>query len=264
MIILYSGISLSQICMHAKLASCKVYNEPRPLCCNRRDTHTYTHTHTHSTADMKRAMKSSESKEQLVGDLRSRSGGRIMPMPVTVSGVSCVSFFWLSATFLLLSGLVIAGGFSNWISNRVERSPLRNPQRIELSNGLDSVDLGLYYLCFNLTACPDSICSDSCGASGFCGCHTYFTYNPATNFTNNGRTTPTNMKKVESVEEIKFLFSASIIYAIGIILLFISLMIGILAFCKPRIRGWSLFIFSFLFQVFAGKKTYTRSTHALL
>ncbi len=200
-------------------------------------------------------MKGSESKEHLVGgprDLRSRSG-RILPMPVTVSGVSCISFFWLTFTFFLLAALIVAGGFPNWISNRVERSPPRNPQRVELSNSLDSADLGLFYLCFNLTACADSTCTVSCGNSGFCGCHTYLTYFPSLNFTNDGRTTPTNMRSVSSLEEIKFLFSASIIYAGGVLLLVISLLIGILAFCKPRVRGCSIFIFAFLFQVFAGE-----------
>ncbi len=207
---------------------------------------------------MKRpSIKGSESKEQLVGvghgagDLRSRSG-RMLPMPVTVSGVSCVSFFWLTFTFFLISALVIAGGFPNWISNRVERTPPRNPQRVELSNSLDSVDLGLYYLCYNLTACSNSTCTTFCGDNGFCGCHTYLTYNPSSIFTDEGRSTPTNMRPLESIEEIKFLFSASIVYAGGVLLLFVSLIIGILAFCKPRVRGCSVFIFAFLFQVFAG------------
>ena len=203
---------------------------------------------------MKRpSMKGKEDKEQLVGDLRTRHN-RMLPTPVTVSGVSCVSFFWLLTTFILLSGLVIAGGFPNWISNRVERTPARNPQRNELSNALDSVDMGLYYLCFNLTACSDDTCTPSCRDRGFCGCHPYLTYNPALSFNLTNRESPTNMRKVESLEDIKFLFSASIVYAFGVLLLLISLIFGILAFCKPRIRSCSIFIVAFVFQVLAGKE----------
>jgi len=205
------------------------------------------------TANMKRpSIKSSESKEQLVGNMRSKSG-RLLPMPVTVSGVSCVSFFWLLFTFLLICGLIIAGGFPNWIVNRVERSPVRNPQRNEIANALDSVELGLFYLCFNLTACPDDFCSEDCQASGYCGCHTYMTFNPASNYTlATGRSTPTSIRPLRSIVQIQYLFSASIIYAAGILILIISLLFGILAFCKPRVRGCSIFVVAFIFQIFAG------------
>ena len=203
---------------------------------------------------MKRqSLKSSESKEQLVGDRQSRPNTkRLLPVPVTVSGVSCVSFFWILCTFLLLCGLVIAGGFPNWIANRVERNPVRNPQRNELSNSLDTVDLGLYYLCFNLTACTEGTCSTECATNGFCGCHSYLTYSPALNFTNGDRTTLTNMRRASSIEEFQFLFAAGIIFAFGVGTLMLSLIIGIFAFCKPRVRGCSMFVIAFVFQITAG------------
>jgi hypothetical protein len=49
-----------------------------------------------------------------------------------------------------------------------------------------------------------------------------------------------------------WLFIASIIYAAGVILLLVSLVVGAIAFFKPRVRNCSLFLTAFIFQIIAG------------
>ena len=191
------------------------------------------------------AMRSAESKEQLVGGRKQKpsSSGKILPVPVTVSGVSFVSTFWLFGTFLVIAGLVIAGGFPNWIRNSVEAG---SPQARSLGTIISTVDLGLYYFCFTITGqvCPDN----------FCNCTTYLNFDPpeaidlgATSFT-------TGLYNASSVSEIPFLFSSSIVYAFGVGMLVLSLLVGVVAYCKPRIcrNKVSLFLASFVFQLFGG------------
>ncbi len=186
---------------------------------------------------------------ELVGKVRKRD--RLMPMPVTVTGCSCISVFWISCTFLLLSGLIVAGGFPNWIRNRVEPGP----QSTNLRNALSSVDLGLYYMCYNLTGCTQSVCSGYCEEQKLCGCYTYLTYDPPVtiNRTNGGVVTPTNLRPIDQFEEIVFLFSSSIVYAFGVLMLLLSLLVGALALWRPRVGSCSLFLFAFVMQVTAGK-----------
>ena len=185
---------------------------------------------------------------ELVGKVRKKD--RMMPMPVTITGFSFISVFWVLMTFLLLSGLIIAGGFSKWIKNRVEPGT----QATNLRNALSSVDLGLFYLCYNLTGCTQPECNGFCEEQKLCGCYTYLTYDPPVtiNRTNGGVVTPTNLKAIESVEEIVFLFASSMVYAFGILMLLIALLVGVLALWKPRFGSCSLFLFAFVLQVVAG------------
>jgi len=187
---------------------------------------------------------------ELVGKARKKEHRMMMPMPVTVTGWSCVSVFWVISTFLLLSGLIVAGGFPNWISNRVEPGA----QATNLRNAISSVDLGMYYMCYNLTGCSQTQCNGACKEQRLCGCYTYLTYDPPTtiNRTNGGVVTPTNLRPFEDVNEFVFLFSSSIVYAFGIAMLLLSLVIGSLALCKPKAGSCSLFLFAFVLQVTAG------------
>lgn len=189
--------------------------------------------------------------DQLVGGKKQRE--RMMPMPVTVTGVSCVSTLWLIATFLILAGLVIAGGFPNWFRNRVDSAP----QSRDLANNLRSVDLGLYYLCYSLMACPDTTtCAGECRDVKLCGCYTYMSYSPPSTITTTSGgemiTRDTNMRPTESIGDFVFLFSGSIVYAFACFLLLISLLVGIIAYCKPRCGACSLFLFAFVLQAVAG------------
>lgn len=174
-------------------------------------------------------------------------------MPVTVSGISCVSTLWIIFTFLVLAGLVVAGGFPYWIHNRVEPGT----QARSLGNALQRVDLGIYYLCYKLSGCGDpnnDVCEDECREARACGCYTYLDYKPPVfiNSTDNIRR-ESGMVPFESHGDIVFLFSGSIVYAFGCMLLFISLMLGAVAYCKPKLGQCSVFLFAFVIQAVAGK-----------
>lgn len=175
-------------------------------------------------------------------------------MPVTVSGVSCMSTFWIFATFIILAGLTVAGGFPYWIQNDVQPGT----QARSLGNALQRVDLGIYYLCYKLRGCGDSssdICEDECRQSRACGCYTYMNYEPPmfVNSSTDNVLTESGMTPFDSYRDIVFLFSGSIVYAFGCLLLLISLVVGAVAYCKPKFGHCSLFLFAFVLQAVAGK-----------
>ena len=174
-------------------------------------------------------------------------------MPVTVSGVSFCSSFWIVATFVILSGLIVAGGFPNWIQNEVQPGT----QARSLGNALQRVDLGIYYLCYKLRGCGDpnsDACEDECRQSRACGCYLYMHYDPPT-FVNSTDSilTESGMVPYENYSDLVFLFSGSIVYAFGCLLLFISLIVGAIAYFKPKIGHCSLFLFAFVLQAVAGE-----------
>ena len=189
--------------------------------------------------------------DRLVGGAKQRD--RMRPMPVTVSGVSCMSCVWLCATFIVLGGLIVAGGFPNWIRNRVEPGT----QARTLGNTLTRVDLGLFYLCYKLRVCGDTrdaVCEDECRDVRACGCFLYMDYNPMNEYNStNGVVIESNMRPYQDLTELQFLFSASIVYAFGCFLLLCSLLTGAIAFCKPKCGSCSLFLFSFSLQALAGE-----------
>ena len=64
----------------------------------------------------------------------------------------------------------------------------------------------------------------------------------------------TNLVKAEFPRDIAFLFSSSIVYAFGVGLFIVSLLLGAVACCKPRIKSRSMFLAAFVFQAFGGKE----------
>ena len=182
-------------------------------------------------------------------------------LPVKRSGISFVSAIWILATFAVVGGLVVAGGFPYWIVNRVDGAP-NSPQSRDLSDdysALVRVDLGLYYLCYQLhSGLPicgtGTSCNGTCRDLRYCGCVPYLAYNPPSNFTtSDGVTRQSSVFRSKSTMDFVWLFAASIIYAVGVFFLLISLVIGATAFFKPRIRNCSLFLTAFVFQIIAGE-----------
>ena len=167
------------------------------------------------------SLRGSESQQHLVGH---PSNTKLLPTPVTVTGISIVSTTWLVFTFLFISALVIAAGFPQWLQNR----------NLEQPSSVSRADIGLYYICYNLTGDPP-----------FRDCTPYLQFSPPVNRS-------TNLIEA-GLQDIAFLFSASIVYAFGVGMLIVSLVVGVVAYCKPRIKTYSVFALAFIFQVIAGK-----------
>ena len=186
--------------------------------------------------------------------------------PVKNNGMSFVAAFWVLATFLVAAGLVVAGGFPYWLGNRIEGAP-NSAQSFDLTgdnsySALARVDLGLYHLCYRLySGSPlmmcgaDTVCNGTCRDLRFCGCVTYLSFDPPSTFTaSDGLTRPSSVYGPNSVMDFVWLFVASIIYAVGILLLLVSLVLGAIAFFMPRVRNCSLFLTAFVFQIIAGER----------
>ena len=190
------------------------------------------------------SLRSSESKQHLAP----RSLHKIRPTPVTVTGVSIVSTGWLVATFLVIAGIVIAAGWPNWMKNH-------NPD--QLGNLISKVDIGLYYFCYELQIDPDVYCNGDFSTvfDDFC-CTTYEAFDPPFNLSIG----KVRLNKAE-VNDISFLLSASVIYAFAFLMLFISLVVGVIAYCKPRFtvtfrsskEKISVFAIAFVFQAIASE-----------
>lgn len=160
----------------------------------------------------------SDSQAQLIGR---PSSHKLLPTPVTVSGVSVASTFWLVLNFICIAGLIIAAGFPNWAVVATPRSSIR----------VSSGEIGLYYFCYTPNGAPRE-------------CSLYYPSSPLRN--------DTGLSAVE-LEDIAFLFGSSIVYGVGTVLLIISLAIGVLAYCKPRIKEQSVFLCAFTIQLLACK-----------
>ena len=170
------------------------------------------------------------------------SSARLMkPTPVTVSGISFVSTLWLICTLLVLCGLVVVAAFPRWIHNDV-RTP---EKRRELDNLVHEVNFGLYHFCYELAVSLDQ----STNNATFEECTTYLQFNPRASLSD----TPTNLLKAE-LKDIAFLFSASIVYAFAFLMLLLSLVLGIVAYFKPKVLGNSMFAVAFVFQVIGGER----------
>ena len=184
--------------------------------------------------------------------------------PVKRKGLSFVSAFWILLTFVVTACLVVAAGFPYWIVNRVDGAPNSAQSRdLNIDNSYSAlvrVDLGLYYLCYQLHSgrpeCGmDNSCNGTCRELGYCGCVSYLSYNPPANFvTVDGMTRMSSVYGTQSARDFVWLFAASIIYAFGVLMLLLSLIIGALALCKPRCGGCSLFLTAFALQIIAGEE----------
>ena len=171
---------------------------------------------------------------------RPTSGRHIKPTPVTVSGISFVSTLWIIITILVLCGLVVVAAFPRWIHNDVNTPEKRR----ELDNLVHQVDFGLYYFCYELTASLDQATNNA----SFDECTTYLQYNPRATLND----ISTNLLEAD-LEDIAFLFAASLLYAFGFLMLLISLVMGIVAYFKPKVLGTSMFAVAFVFQVIGGE-----------
>lgn len=176
-----------------------------------------------------------------IGAGRQMSARHMKPTPVTVSGISFVSTLWLIFTVLVLCGLVIVAAFPRWIHNDVNTPEKRR----ELDNLVHTVDFGLYHFCYELTA---SLVRGTNNAS-FEECTTYLQYTPQATLAG----VSTNLQSA-NLEDIAFLFSASIVYAFAFLMLLLSLVTGVTAYLKPKVKGTSMFAVSFVFQVIGGMK----------
>ena len=196
------------------------------------------------------SLKESESREQLVGGRASTT--KLLPTPVTVSGVSFVSTTWLLVTFAVVVALVVAAGAPYWMKNE-------DPD--QLGNLVNSVYLGLYYFCYELPLDPDVYCKDDLSTILDDSCCT--TYSDFTNPVN--LTIGSTRLEETSLDDLSYLFSASLVYAFAVVMLIVSLVFGVMAYCKPRIRNFSVFAIAFIFQISASEYqlTYSNVTSSL-
>ena len=178
------------------------------------------------------ARSRSDSRQQLVRSSRT-SLHKIKPTPVTVSGISIASTFWLVSTFLLIAGLSVAAGFPYWMSMDSPSTAL----------AARNIKVGLFYFCYT----PGSLGADSTeSGSEECSLYVYPKFKPSN---------LSNLATIEA-EDVVYLLTASILYGLGIGLLMISMIVGIIAYCKPRIKEHSVFLVAFVLQLFACKKNY--------
>ena len=160
----------------------------------------------------------SESTAQLIAR---PSSHKILPTPVTVTGVSFASTGWLGLAFLCTSSLVIAASFPYWTVND---SPQSSIQAI-------NIKVGLFYFCYTPGTGSDPTIGEEC-------------YSYLGNSSSLGP---------EDMDDISFLFPSGVIYCVGVFLLAVSLAVGVVAYCKPRIKEKSVFMLAFVIQLFACK-----------
>ena len=209
---------------------------------------------------MAESLRTSDSQQQLVG--ARPSSAKFLPTPVTVSGVSFVSTMWLAATFLLFAGLVVAAGFPNWLHNEV---PPGSGQARDLRTLINQVDLGLFFLYYNYTGNPclgsfiRGACNSTCRGQ-WCDAQLYLAYDPPASILQGGANVSTGLQAAE-ISDIAFLFSSSIVYAFGCGMLLVSLFMGVVAYCKPRIKCCPMFVVAFVFQVISGEPGSRDSGH---
>lgn len=170
--------------------------------------------------------------------VRNQSLHRIKPTPVTVSGVSFASTIWLVAGFFLIAGLVIAAAFPNWAS-------INNPPGYLATK---DVRIGLFYFCYTPDPTDDTTATP---ITEECTLYVYPTF------------TPSNMTNIATIEtrDMAYLLTSCVCYGFGTGLLMIALIIGIIAYCKPRVKEQSLFLVAFVIQLFGCKLIPFHCTH---
>ncbi len=156
----------------------------------------------------------------------SQSLQKFRPMPVTVSGISVASTFWLVSGFFLMAGLVVAAGFPNWAS-------MTSPPAVLSAK---EVKIGLYYFCYT----PGIPADSSLNEPEQCSLYVYPKFKPSN---------LTNLAPIDTVDVV-YLLTSSICYGLGTCLLMISLIVGVVAYCKPRIKDHSVYLVAFVIQLF--------------
>ena len=159
--------------------------------------------------------------------IQSNSSHKLRPKPVTVSGVSFASTTWLVCTFLIITGLVVAAAFPQWTTIS---SPTTALQAID-------IETGLYYICYTPGIGQDS------SVQPICSTYVYPEFSPSNR---------TNLASID-LRDIAYLFTSSICYGVGTCLIMLSLIVGIVAYCKPRIKEKSVYLVAFVMQLFACK-----------
>ena len=147
------------------------------------------------------------------------SGKRFRHEPVTISGVSVVSSLWLLFILAVSGALIVSFVFPSWVtidSVRINRDLI-----------VDNVYIGLFRYCRD-------------DRNGTQQCERY-------DASNDDPLAP------ESLDDVQAFFVACIIYAFGCALLLISFLVGVVAYCKPRISGVSVFLIAFFIQLIAGE-----------
>lgn len=169
------------------------------------------------------AVSKSSSQQELVTP--GSGAHRLLPMPVTVSGISFVSCLWMFLTFLLTACLVIPAGFSQWTT--IDK-PATSLQAI-------NVHSGMFYFCYTPGIGADST------VEAICALYVYPSFAPDNE---------TNLASIEP-KDIAALFTSSLCYGIGTGLFMITVLVGIVALSKPRIKRQSVFLVAFVIQLFA-------------
>ena len=156
--------------------------------------------------------------------IESNSSHKLVPRPVTVSGISVASTVWIVSTFLIIAGLVISAAFPYWTTIKQPTTAL---QAINIKTGL-------FYMCYTPGTGKDSSIGEIC---------TLYVY---------PEFVPDNQTQLATIEikDIAFLFTGSLSYGLGTGLLMLSLIIGIIAYCKPRIKEQSMYLVAFVLQLF--------------
>ena len=179
----------------------------------------------------------SASTTQLVGPAKGETSSlakkRFRPEPVTVSGISFVSTAWLVVTVILAAACCAAFALPVWMrADRVEAQ--RDPRRqIRPSDYVYDVQIGMTWYRANYS-------SDN-GQSWIALTYHYLQFSAD----------ETNVLPRDAAD-ISVLLAASCAYGTGCGLLIISFFIGMVAYCKPRIKGASVFLAAFFFQLIAG------------
>lgn len=179
----------------------------------------------------------SASTAQLVGPSKGESSSlakkRFRPEPVTVSGISFVSTAWLAITVLLTVGCCAAFVLPEWMrADRVEA--LSDPRRqLKPSDYIYNVQVGMTWYRANY--------STTGGQSWIAQNYHYLQFSAD----------ETDVLPRDA-SDVSVLLASSCAYGTGCGLLIISFFIGVLAYCKPRIKGASVFLAAFFFQLVAG------------
>ena len=180
----------------------------------------------------------SESTTNLVGPSKGNSSmyrRQFKHEPVSVRGLSCVSFCWIVATILFTAGCCVAFAFPVWMvadqSDALIDTTARSPKP---SDYIYNIQLGVTWYRANYSLD---------GGQSWNYISKYYL-----EFSDND-----NDVLPKSASDISVILATATIFGTGCSLLIISVCIGLAACCKAKICGASVFFFAFLIQFLAGK-----------